>query len=171
MDTLIQDLLSYAQLRSEEIPNESIDLRRLAVGVVGLMSEEIRNRRAVVNVQEGTAIVSANPVLLGQAVMNLVSNALKFVAPGVTPAVQLRVERRGDRVRLSIRDNGIGVAREHTGRIFGLFQRLNRLEDYPGTGIGLALVRRAVERMGGTVGVTSTPGTGSTFWIEFPAES
>jgi PAS domain S-box-containing protein len=170
MDTLIQDLLSYAQLRSEEIPNEPIDLRRLAVGVVGLMSEDIRNRGARVDVLEGSALISANPVLLGQAVMNLLSNALKFVSPGVTPTVQMRVERRGDRARLSVQDNGIGVAREHTGRIFGLFQRLNRLEDYPGTGIGLALVRRAVERMGGSVGVASTPGVGSTFWIEFPSE-
>jgi signal transduction histidine kinase len=170
MDNLIQDLLSYAQLRSEEIPKEPIDLRRLAVGVVGLMSEEIHNRRGRVDIEDGSAIVSANPVLLGQAVMNLISNALKFVVPGKTPEVRLRVEHRGDRVRLSVQDNGIGVAREHLGRIFGLFQRLNRLEDYPGTGIGLALVRRAVERMGGSVGVSSTPGSGSTFWIEFPVE-
>jgi len=170
MDTLIQDLLSYAQLRSEEIPKEPIDLRRLAVGVVGLMAEDIQNRRARVDVEEGSAIISANPVLLGQAVMNLLSNALKFVAAGVSPEILMRVDRRGDRVRLSVQDNGIGVAREHTGRIFGLFQRLNRLEDYPGTGIGLALVRRAVERMGGSVGVASAPGTGSTFWIEFPSE-
>jgi PAS domain S-box-containing protein len=170
MDNLIQDLLSYAQLRSEEVPKEPIDLRRLAVGVVGLMTEEIRSRGARIDIEEGSAIVSANPVLLGQAVMNLLSNALKFVRPGGPPEVRLSVEPRGDRVRLSVQDNGIGIAREHVARIFGLFQRLNRLEDYPGTGIGLALVRRAVERMGGSVGVTSTPGTGSTFWIEFPLE-
>jgi PAS domain S-box-containing protein len=170
MDTLIQDLLSYAQLRSEEIPKEPIDLRRLALGVVGLMSEDIRNRRAQVDIEEGSAVVLANPVLLGQAVMNLLSNGLKFVAPGATPVVHLRVDRREGRARLSVEDNGIGVAGDHIGRIFGLFQRLNRLEDYPGTGIGLALVRRAVERMGGTVGVASTPGVGSTFWVEFPAE-
>lgn len=171
MDTLIQDLLSYAQLRSEEVPREPIDLRRLAVGVVGLMSEEIQNRQGRIDVEEGSAIVSANPVLLGQALMNLISNALKFVVPGKKPEVRLKVEKRDDRVRLLVTDNGIGVAREHLGRIFGLFQRLNRLEDYPGTGIGLALVRRAVERMGGSVGVTSAPGAGSTFWIEFPPET
>lgn len=171
MDNLIQDLLSYAQLRSEEVPREPIDLRRLALGVVGLMSEEIQTRHAQVEIEEGSAIVLGNPVLLGQAVMNLLSNALKFVAPGRTPQVRLRVEHRGGRERLSVQDNGIGVADEHVGRIFGLFQRLNRLEDYPGTGIGLALVRRAVERMGGTVGVTSSPGSGSTFWIEFPSEA
>jgi PAS domain S-box-containing protein len=171
MDNLIQDLLSYAQLRSEEIPKEPIDLRRLALGVVGLMSEEIRNRQGRIDVEEGSAIISANPVLLGQAVMNLISNALKFVVPGRSPEVRLIVEKTDGRVRLSVQDNGIGVAREHLGRIFGLFQRLNRLEDYPGTGIGLALVRRAVERMGGSVGVLSTPGAGSTFWIEFPSEA
>jgi len=170
MDNLIQDLLSYAQLRSEEVPKEPIDLRRLAVGVVGLMSEEIRSRSARIEIEEGSAIVAANPVLLGQAVMNLLSNALKFVRPGMPPEVRVKVEPQGDRVRLSVQDKGIGVAREHVARIFGLFQRLNRLEDYPGTGIGLALVRRAVERMGGSVGVASTPGSGSTFWIEFPSE-
>src|SRR5207244_1419981 len=112
--------------------------------------------------------VQGNPALLDQVLTNLLSNAVKFVAPGVRPRVTVRSERRDGRVLLWVEDNGIGIAAEFREQIFGIFQRLNREEDYPGTGIGLAIVRKAMERMGGKVGVESTPDQGSRFWIELP---
>jgi signal transduction histidine kinase len=118
--------------------------------------------------------VRAHRVLLGQALANLLSNAVKFVSPGVRPRVTVRAERRdgpGGRasVRLWVEDNGIGVAPEHQGRIFRVFERLHPASKYPGTGIGLAIVRRSIERLGGSSGVESEPGRGSRFWIELPA--
>ena len=103
---------------------------------------------------------------LGQVMGNLVSNAIKFVAPGVRPRVRIRAEESGDFFRLWVEDNGIGVALEHQERIFRIFERLHGVETYPGTGIGLAIVQKGVERLGGRVGLESAPGEGSRFWIE-----
>ncbi|MBV8878758.1 MAG: sensor histidine kinase, partial [Planctomycetaceae bacterium] len=97
---------------------------------------------------------------------NLLSNAIKFVAPGVVPQIVVRTEPREDHVRIWVEDNGIGIAEHHRDRIFQVFERLNRVEDYPGTGIGLAIVQRAVDRMNGQLGFESRVGHGSRFWIE-----
>jgi signal transduction histidine kinase len=105
---------------------------------------------------------------LGQVFSNLLSNAMKFVAPGVPPRVRVRSNDLGDRVRLWVEDNGIGIPPEYLARIFGVFERLHKQEEYPGTGIGLAIVRKAIDRMGGSTGVESEPGKGSKFWIELP---
>jgi signal transduction histidine kinase len=109
--------------------------------------------------------------MLRQVLANLVSNALKFVDSDVRPRVTIRSESRGPVVRLWVEDNGIGIAEEHQERIFGVFERLHGIETYPGTGIGLAIVRRATERMGGQCGVESAPGEGSRFWVEYAMES
>jgi len=97
---------------------------------------------------------------------NLLSNALKFVPPGVQPRVQVWTETLPQYVRLWVEDNGIGIASENMDRIFGIFQRLHPRDQYPGTGMGLAIVKRAAERMGGRAGVESVPGRGSRFWVD-----
>jgi signal transduction histidine kinase len=102
------------------------------------------------------------------AVRNLLSNALKYVPEGVSPRVTVRAEDRDGRVRLWVEDNGIGIPPEYHERIFRVFERLHPPEVYSGTGIGLAIVRRAIERMSGQTGLESTPGQGSRFWIELP---
>jgi len=117
----------------------------------------------------GTPHVKGHRATLVQVVMNLVSNATKFVAPDVTPCVRVRAESRDGCVRLWVEDNGIGIAPEHHERIFRVFERLDPATNYPGTGIGLAIVCKAMERMGGRVGVESELGRGSRFWIELPA--
>ena len=108
---------------------------------------------------------------LAQVFANLVGNAVKFVPAGRVPEVVIRAQPNGDRVRVWVEDNGIGIAPEHHERIFRVFERLHRAEDYPGTGIGLAIVRKGVERMGGAVGLESALGSGSKFWIELPRAS
>ena len=110
----------------------------------------------------------ANPIALEQALTNLLTNALKFVPPGVAPRVTVRAEEFDSRVRIYVEDNGIGIPPDQHERIFGIFERLHSDQTYPGTGIGLAIVQKSVERMGGRVGVESEPGKGSRFWFELP---
>jgi signal transduction histidine kinase len=120
--------------------------------------------------------VLGHEALLTQALSNLLSNALRFVEPGKQARVRLWTEplpkasegEKNVRVRINIEDNGIGIAPNDQERIWGIFIRLHP-EHYGGTGIGLAIVRKAVERMGGLTGVDSTPGQGSRFWLEIPS--
>jgi signal transduction histidine kinase len=97
-------------------------------------------------------------------------NAVKFVAPGVRPKLKIWTEARDNRVRTWITDNGIGIPSEQLGQIWGIFNRLHSAEHYEGTGIGLSIVKKVVERMDGTVGVESEPGKGSRFWFELRCE-
>jgi signal transduction histidine kinase len=107
----------------------------------------------------------ANEAGLNQCFSNLLGNAVKFVAPGVKPQVRVWAETHDQKIRLWFEDNGIGIPPKYQDRIFDMFQQLDK--SYEGTGIGLTLVRKVAERMGGKVGVESEPGKGSRFWLEF----
>jgi signal transduction histidine kinase len=111
---------------------------------------------------------SAHPATFRQVFWNLVTNALKFVPAERRPEVRVHSEHTGTHVRISVADNGVGIPAEHCDRVFNLFERLHRDPAFPGTGVGLAVVRRAIERMGGRVGVESTLNVGSRFWVELP---
>lgn len=166
MDALIQDLLAYSRLAREEIPLQPLEPLALLREVLAEMSPELESRGAQVEVDEGCPAVQAHGVTLKQVLTNLLSNAVKFVAPGVRSRVRVYAEATDRKVRLFVEDNGIGIERKYLDRIFRVFERIHRSEEYAGTGVGLAIVRRAVERMGGSVGVESEPGKGSRFWIE-----
>ncbi|TLY49409.1 MAG: HAMP domain-containing protein, partial [Gemmatimonadetes bacterium] len=170
MDRLIDDLLAYSRLTRSELDLAPIDLGRVLKGSLQQLDAEVRSRNARVDVADSLPAVVAHGPTLTQVLANLLANGIKFVPPGRTPEVRVRAERRdgGGRVRLWVEDNGIGIAPEHHERIFRVFERLHRAADYPGTGIGLAIVRKAMERMGGSVGVESELGRGSRFWIELP---
>jgi signal transduction histidine kinase len=129
---------------------------------------EMQPPRAEITTRGELHNVVAHEPSLTQALSNLLSNAVKFVAPGVKPEVELYSEPQGKRLRLWVRDNGIGIRPEHRGRLFRMFERVHNGREYEGTGIGLAIVRKSVERMGGKVGMESN-GVGSKFWIELPA--
>ena len=106
--------------------------------------------------------------MLEAAFSNLLANALKFVPPETSPKITIWPEEQNKDVRIWIADNGIGIEPRYHTKIFEVFQRLHSQNAYPGTGIGLAIVRRAVERMRGSTGLVSAPGEGSKFWIELP---
>ena len=166
MDTLIQDLLAYSRLSRTDLEMRPIELSDVIADVRHHLESDLRDKKVELAVLDALPAVLGHRATLGQAVANLVSNAFKFVAPGVTPRVRIRAERKGNVVRLWIEDNGIGIAPEHQERIFRVFERLHGVETYPGTGIGLAIVKKGAERLGGRVGLESAEGVGSKFWIE-----
>lgn len=166
MDALIEDLLVYSRLTLEEVKPEPVEPSSVLARVLCGLAAELKSRQARLDVEDPLPRVMAHPVALAQILENLLSNALKFTPCGVVPVIRVRGETRGDKVRLWVEDNGIGVEPAHQDKIFEVFQRLHRGEDYPGTGIGLAIVRRAAERLGGRAGVESEAGRGSRFWVE-----
>src|SRR5713226_5760897 len=184
MDLLIRDLLAYSRVSRAELKLGRVDLSRVLREATTQLQVEVRSRGARVRVEEPLPAVLGHEATLGQVVANLLSNGIKFVPPDRTPELRIRAELRegkagggdagggtdgGWHLRLWVEDNGIGIATEHHERIFRVFERLHSTEAYPGTGIGLAIVRKGMERMGGRAGVESRPGEGSRFWIELPA--
>lgn len=166
MDRLLEDLLLYSRLTLDTVQPEPIGPSEVLARVLSVLDPQIREKKARVDVEGSLPKVMAHPVPLAQIFENLLSNALKFTPRGVEPRIRVRSDYREGWVRLIVEDNGIGIEPAHQERIFEVFQRLHTNEDYPGTGIGLAIVRRAAERLGGCVGVDSAVGQGSRFWVE-----
>jgi len=171
MDAMIADVLEFSRLARTELPTRRLELRPAVDEALALLKSMIEARTAQLELTITPEVtVMAHQQTLVQVLTNLLSNALKFVAEGTPPRVRIRTERRNSgRVRLWVEDNGIGIDPAQHARIFEVFQRLHGEEKYPGTGIGLALVKKGVERMGGQAGVDSAPGQGSRFWIELRA--
>lgn len=180
---LVDDLLSHISVSRAEMPLAAIELRLVVEQARSDVLLDMQQKGAQIELGELNRRVVANAASLHLVVVNLLSNAMKFVAPGTPPRIRVWAEgstppKNGRReslhgagdcfVRVCVEDNGIGIAQEHQQKVFGVFQRLHTTESYPGTGIGLAIVKKAVERMGGQVGLESTPNVGSRFWVELP---
>jgi PAS domain S-box-containing protein len=163
LDRLIQDALSYSRAVLQDVPLESVDLARLIKGLLETYPN-FHPEKADIAVEGQLPAVLGNEALLTQCFSNLLGNAVKFVAPGTRPRVRVRSEIQDGVARIWIEDNGIGIPTEARNRLFGMFQKLDN--QYEGTGIGLAIVRKVVERMGGQVGLDSDPGDGSRFWVD-----
>ncbi len=166
VDRLIQDVLAYTRLSRHEIVLQPVDIERLITDIIQ-ERPEFQSPKADIQIEGSLPLVLGHGVSLTQCVTNLLDNAVKFVAPGVRPNVRICSDAVDGQARLWFVDNGIGIDREAQRRLFEMFQRVhNNSQEYEGTGIGLAIVRKAVERMSGQVGVESEPGKGSRFWLQ-----
>lgn len=164
LDRLIQDVLTLGRMSRQEIALSRVDLAPL-VDEILRHYPTFQSAAKRFNVRRPLPAVQADETPLTQALANLFGNAFKFARPDVPLQIEIWAEEReGGRVRLYVADNGIGIAPEHFDRIWKIFERVDYGID--GTGIGLSIVRKAIERMNGAVGVQSEAGKGSTFWIE-----
>lgn len=168
MERLILDLLAYSRLSRQEIMLQKVSLSEVVKEAAQQLELACAGKRYLLEVADGMPDVVGHQAVLVQVLLNLMSNAVKFVPAGVTPSLRIWTEQVGERCRLVVADNGIGIPAGEQERIFAIFERLHPLESYPGTGVGLAIVRKAVTRLGGRVGVDSREGAGSRFWIELP---
>lgn len=160
MDQLILDVLTLSNVARSELKLVPVDLQAILDSVLSSYPN-LQAPKAEIVVENRLPLVLGNEAALTQCLSNLLTNAVKFVAPEKRPFIRIRSEEAGDRVRLLIQDNGIGIPKEAQSWIFEIFKRVSK--SYEGTGIGLAIVRKAAERMGGRVEVSSEPGKGSTF--------
>lgn len=167
MEALIHDVLTYSRLARVEIKLEPVSLQKLISDIIQ-QYPAMQQPNAEVTIREPLLPVLAHEPSLTQALSNLLSNAVKFVAPGVKPTIRIWTEPHDGKVRLWIKDNGIGIKPQYQHRLFGMFERVHQDLHYEGTGIGLAIVRKALEKMGGRAGVESDGFSGSSFWIELP---
>lgn len=163
MDQLIQDVLVYSRVLRRDLKLEPVDVEKLLRGMFETYPE-FQEPKTEVTIEGELPAVLGNEAALTQCFSNLVNNAVKFVPLNTKPRVRISAERNGIAVRFWIVDNGIGMDPKYSKTIFEMFQRLST--NYEGTGIGLAIVRKAAERMGGAVGVESEPGKGSRFWLD-----
>ncbi|HEY9883732.1 MAG TPA: ATP-binding protein [Thermosynechococcaceae cyanobacterium] len=166
MNTLVQDLLAYSHLSREEIELVPVSLTHVLADAQVQLEPTLKERHAEITVAEPLPRVMGHYSTLVQVVANLLSNAAKFTVGESKPQIYLWAEAKQSQVRLWVEDNGIGIEPQYQQQIFGVFERLHARDAYPGTGIGLAIVRKGVERLGGRSGVESIPGQGSRFWVE-----
>ena len=168
MQALIRDLLTFSRVETAAKPLALTETRAVVADAVRSMDAALRDAEAIVEVGELPRAM-ADAAQLEQVFANLISNALKYRREGVPPVVRISARREGPMVEFAVQDNGIGIEAEYFDRIFEMFQRLHTHDQYEGTGIGLAVVKRIVERHGGRVRVTSVPGEGSTISFTLPA--
>lgn len=168
MQQMIQDILTFSRVGREEVPVEEVDCAEIAREVLGEFETIIAAKGAVVHCGD-LPTVRTSPTLMRVLLQNLVGNALKFQDGRDPPRVVIEAQRAEDAWRFSVRDNGIGIAPQYHDRIFTIFQRLNRKEDYPGTGIGLSTCRKFIRLCGGDISFESAPGQGSVFVFTLPS--
>ena len=163
LDLLICDSLNYTKVVREEMPVQPIELSSFLRDLIDTYPNLHRHADRIHLVRELPPVL-ANKASLTQCFSNLLGNAVKFASPNRPLHVRVWAEERKGTVRINVQDNGIGIPKHCQHRLFGMFQRLN--SEHEGTGMGLAIVRKVAERMGGSVGASSEPGRGSCFWVE-----
>ncbi len=167
MPSLIDDLLSYSRVSTQAAPFELVRLDEVVKGVLSDLEVRIEQTRAKINVEKLPEI-EADSSQLRQLFQNLLSNALKFHKEDVTPEIDISARTMGIWCTIEFKDNGIGFDEQYLDRIFTIFQRLHGRHEYEGTGVGLAVCRKIVERHGGTLTARGTPGQGAIFVVTLP---
>ncbi|HEX7862795.1 MAG TPA: PAS domain S-box protein [Verrucomicrobiae bacterium] len=164
MDLLIQDVLAYSRVAQGDVPLKPVDLENVIRDVIQSYPT-LQPECAKISILTALPRVIGHEAYLTQAISNILTNGVKFVAPGTFPALEVGAQLEGECVRVYFKDNGIGIAPEHRDRIFQIFGRVYSDKQFEGTGIGLAIAKKAAERVGGSIGVTSELGKGSTFYL------
>jgi PAS domain S-box-containing protein len=167
MQELINDLLTYSRVGTQSLQLQPVDTTQVVDQVVSDLTAAIKDSRATVE-RDDLPTIMADPTQLRQLFQNLIANGIKFHRPDETPRVHVAAARADGAWTFTVSDNGIGIEPQYLERIFVLFQRLHTRADYPGTGIGLAICKKIVERHGGQIGVASSPGAGTTFTFTLP---
>jgi signal transduction histidine kinase len=167
MQKLIEDLLKYSRVATHGRPFTDVDLTELCDEVLDDLGAQIEHAGASIEVGE-LPTISGDALQLRQLLQNLISNAVKFHRPDVTPEIKIHASDDEEQIQLTVSDNGIGFDPQYSRRIFRVFERLHGRGEYPGTGIGLALCRKIAERHGGTVVADGMPAAGATFTVTLP---
>jgi two-component system, chemotaxis family, sensor kinase Cph1 len=167
MAALVSDLLNYSRVVHEELHIETVDISQCVDEAMADLRTQLDESGGRVTA-ENLPMVQASRHQMRQVFLNLIGNAVKYRSASESPRVHVSAWQRGDEWLFAVRDNGIGIDPQYFERIFGLFKRLYR-DQYPGTGVGLALCKRIVQSHGGSIWVESTPGEGSTFYFTVPA--
>ncbi|HLL84713.1 MAG TPA: ATP-binding protein, partial [Longimicrobium sp.] len=170
MKRLIQDLLEFSRVGTRGRDPRAVNATEVLARTLKDLAANPLSGGAEVS-HDPLPVIRADDLQLGQVFQNLLGNALKFRRPGVPPRIHVSARREGGHWVFSVRDNGIGIESQYFDRIFVLFQRLHTSAEYPGTGIGLAVCKKIVERHGGRIHVESVPGQGSTFFFTLPASA
>lgn len=168
MGALIDDLLDYARLGRSAVRNQPVDLHQILKDIQLDLKAKIKSTKGRINLEVPPGGINSDPALLKQILFNLIDNALTYILPNQPPEISINYQIEQDWVRIMVKDNGIGIPEQHHGKVFDIFQRLHPEHEYPGTGIGLALVKKAAALMDGQVNLESTPGQGSIFTITLP---
>lgn len=167
MDRLTQDVLTYSRVARTQVYLAKVDLDKLVRDLVH-QYVDLQQAAADLHVESPLPAVRAHEASLAQCISNLLTNAIKFVPKGIRPVIRIRAEVIENDVRLWVEDNGIGIKPEFQQRLFQMFERLNPAGTFEGNGIGLAIVRKAMEKMGGRFGLESDGQSGSRFWLQLP---
>lgn len=166
MKLMIGDLLDYAKIDSEELPFEEFSLNEACEIGLELIGDQVKENNAVITIPE-LPMVIGNKLQLARLFQNLFGNAIKYRSEN-DPVIRVAFEEKNDEIRVFVKDNGMGFEEDLADQVFGFMKRLHSHDSIPGTGIGLSACKRILEIHGGTIGATSEPGKGSTFYFTLP---
>ena len=168
MGVLIKDILAFAHAGDREIVLADIDLEALCRDVLAELAPTFAARRVDVQMH-ALPHIRADTAVIHKVLLNLLANAIKFTRPRELAQIEIRAHVADNEVICSVRDNGVGFEPEYGHKLFGIFQRLHDAEDFEGTGIGLSIVKRIIDKHGGRVWAEGSPGVGATFYFSIPA--
>jgi light-regulated signal transduction histidine kinase (bacteriophytochrome) len=168
MEALINGLLDLSRLGRKQVQYSSVQTSELVKDLLEKFKKELDESGAVLQIQETFPVIVTDVIILKTILANLLNNAILYRRQGVAPVIDLSFDLQPETLLIKVTDNGVGIPREFSEKIFDIFQRLQNEDEFKSIGIGLALVRKAVEKLNGKVWMESTLGSGSTFFVQIP---